>query len=351
MYLMSKNNILSKIDFDKMIFDIYKPNLMPFALRGQGVSLFTVRDWMQDRVLDIHRVNAKKIISSLGLNQNNRIQICYACKGLSLTDCYWLKAENDTKSTWDNVSLYRNSLSNAISKIALTGEYVSIQGKIRTPEVTGQGVYAKCWRRANGGIYLYKSGSRQGSGIEHLIDVLCSYILDYLRIEHVRYSLTTIDNKEVSKCKNITTEELSICDMEYFQGYCNRNGINLNNWLSKQPLYYKMLIADYLMFNTDRHSGNWGVYFDANTGKELKLHPLFDHNNALDSSGDPMSKVISGKTLEECARYAKKHVDVDTTQLEKWLKTLKTKKTFKSVFGNLNQYNSLLQRIKTYNSW
>ena len=351
MYLMCKDNILAKIDFTKMIFEVYKPELMPFALRGAGIDLFSVRDWLSERVLNISRSNAKKIISSLGLNQNNRIAMCIACKGISLTDCYWLKVENDTKSTWENINLYTNTLSKAVAKIALTGEYVSIQGRIRTPEVTGQGAYAKCWRRINGKTYLYKSGSKQGNGIEHKIDVLCSDILDILGIEHVEYTLTTINNREVSKCENMTNEDLSICDMEYFEGYCNRNNINLRNWLTSQPLYFQMMIVDYLIFNTDRHSGNWGVYYNPNTGKVIKMHPLYDHNNAFDSNGDYMSKVISGKTLEECARYAKSKCNIDISKLEKWAKSGKTKLRFRTIFGNMKEYNNFLTRIKEYKSW
>lgn len=185
---MSKDIAIAKIDFNNMIFKVYKEELMPFALRGQGVNLFTVRDWISERVLNISRSNAKKIISSIGLNQNNRISMCFACKGLSLTDCFGFKTEDDTESTWDNVNLYNNSLSKAVAKIDLTGEYVSIQGKIRTPELTGQGAYAKCWKRINGETYLYKSGSKQGNGIEHRIAVICSNILDSLGIEHIEYN-------------------------------------------------------------------------------------------------------------------------------------------------------------------
>lgn len=351
MYLMSKDIKIARIDFSNMIFEIYNQSLMPFALRGNNVDLFTVRDWISERVLNISRSNAKKIISALGLNQNNRIEICFACKGIALTDCYWFKSETDEKSTWEDINLYNNSLSKSIAKIALTGEYVSIQGKIRTPEVTGQGAYAKCWRRINGKTFMYKSGSKQGSGIEHRIDVLCSDILDLLDIEHVKYTLVNIDNREVSKCKNMTDDNLSICEMEYFEGFCNRNGINIIKWLSSQKLYYQMLIVDYLIFNTDRHSGNWGVYFDANTGDALRLHPLYDHNNAFDSNGDPMSKVISGKTLEECARYSKSKCKIDISKLEKWLKHPKTKARFKNLFGNMNEYKRFTERIKRYKSW
>lgn len=350
MYLMCKNTAIARIDFSKMIFDVYNNDLMPFALRGGGVDLFTVRDWISERVLNISRSNAKKIINALGLNQFKRVEMCLSCKGLSLTDCYWFKVETDEESTWENVNLYSNTLSNAVAKIALTGEYVSIQGRIRTPEITGQGAYAKCWRRINGSTYLYKgAGDRR---IEHKLDVLCSDILDLLNVPHIEYVLTTIDGKEVSRCKNMTDENISICEMEYFCGYCNRNNINLDNWLRAQELYYQMLVIDYLILNTDRHLGNWGIYFNSNTGKPLGLHPLYDHNNSFNSASDGFkSQVINNKTLEECAKYGKSRCNIDLKPLEKWLKQSKTKQRFKSIFGSMGEYHLLLDRIEKYKSW
>lgn len=178
----------------------------------------TVYSWLENRVLHLSRSNAKKIISALGLNQNERIKICFACKGLSLTDCYWLKSENDT-ITWADVNLYENSLSSAIAHIALTGEYVSVQGRVRTPELTNGGSYAKCWRRLKDGIYMYKTGSLQGTGKEYLVDILCSDILEKLEVSHVIYTLGQSGLRPVSKCKNMTDINLSICEIDYFEGY------------------------------------------------------------------------------------------------------------------------------------
>ena len=350
MYLMSKDVILAQINFDTMQFTVFKPDLMPFALRGNNVNLFTVYSWLENRVLHLSRSNAKKIISSMGLNQNNRIEICFACKGLSLIDCYWLKVESD-KTSWNDVNLYSNSLSSAIAHIALTGEFVSIKGRVRTPELTNGGSYAKCWRRCKDGIYMYKTGSLQGSGKEYLVDILCSDILDKLNVAHVKYTLTQSGLRPVSRCKNMTSPELSICDMEYFEGYCNRNNINLSKWLESQKSYFDMLVIDYLIFNSDRHSGNWGVYFDANTGRVIGLHPLFDHNLSLDPKADNMSKVIQGKTLEECAKYAKKYSNLSTKDLVSWLKRKTTKARFLEIDKTGIFYREMLNRIKVYNSW
>ena len=350
MYLMSKDTIIAEYDFNTMLFKTYNAGLMPFALRGNNVNILTLRDWLVNRVLSLSRSNAKVMLSAINIDQNDKLAICYACRGLSLTDCYWIK-ENTDKVTWDDVNLYTNSLNKAMSEIALTGEYISIQGRIRTPELTGGGAYAKCWRRLKDGIYLYKTGSLQGNNKEHLIEVLCSDLLDELGVNHVKYQLAQTGLYSVSKCKNMTSLQISICDMGYFSGYCTRNNINLSQWLSTQQGYYEMLIVDYLIANTDRHLGNWGVYFNADTGNVISLHPLFDHNNALVKSNDIYSKVVAGGTREACARQAKKRLKLDTSKLVKYLKQREVKKRFKSIFGHLEEYNALLDRISIYQSW
>lgn len=73
--------------------------------------------------------------------------------------------------------------------------------------------------------------------------------------------------------------------------------------------YYKTIVVDYLISNSDRHDQNWGFYMDNDTGELIGLHPIFDHNNAFDngdmesiSGGD--SLMMLGKTKQEAAKYA-----------------------------------------------
>lgn len=81
------------------------------------------------------------------------------------------------------------------------------------------------------------------------------------------------------------------------------------------------------------------------------LHPLYDHNLALDPTGDPNSKVILGKTLEECAKMAKSRTNIDTSKLSKWLKSASVKKRFNEIDKTGGYYKSILDRISLYNSW
>lgn len=53
------------------------------------------------------------------------------------------------------------------------------------------------------------------------------------------------------------------------------------------PDYIRMIFLDTITANPDRHTSNFGLLRDADTGELLGLAPLFDHNMALISRGYP----------------------------------------------------------------
>jgi hypothetical protein len=54
--------------------------------------------------------------------------------------------------------------------------------------------------------------------------------------------------------------------------------------------YIAMLYLDALCMNMDRHTKNYGVLRDVQTGQVLLLAPIFDHNIALLSRGYPKNR-------------------------------------------------------------
>ena len=116
--------------------------------------------WLSNRLLTVSRTNAKKIALALWDDPVPRLKLVYLCRGLSFDDCYWLKLSTD-ETTWSNINLYDNSLSDSIALAALHGNSVSVQGSVRIPEVANQGVYAKAWIRDKGDLFLYKYGANR----------------------------------------------------------------------------------------------------------------------------------------------------------------------------------------------
>lgn len=122
-----------------------------------------------------------------------------------------------------------------------------------------------------------------------------------------------------------------------------------------------MIVIDYLINNSDRHDYNWGIYYNPNTGKEISLHPLFDHNNSLipesyedNCLGNLQSLVYPDLTLKEAAYKFRQSAKLNINSLMLWLKDIRTIKRFQDIF-ELNEfdefndivYKSLLRRVNT----
>ncbi len=133
---------------------------------------------------------------------------------------------------------------------------------------------------------------------------------------HVRYVISDFEGMTASKCKNMTTDRLSIATAEDTYSYCSRHGMDFMEFALKKDseMIYKMCIADYLLSNPDRHGRNWGFYEDNSTGRIIRCHPLFDHNNAFDKEemhdiSGGKSLIFDGKTKREAAEYSMQRTD------------------------------------------
>jgi hypothetical protein len=328
MYLMHKNKKVLEFDIDRNIYHILDEQMLPYGLRNVFIQYdinmsdeekIAVRTnnhvkfihFLAGRMLTIERENAKKILNAYHLSQDqtdyNKACIAISCRAVSMTDCYWINNEQDI--CWENIDPKRNHLNDIVAHIALKGSSLTLTGEPHTPELTGQGAYAKAWQRIDGETYLLKAAGRYGN--EEDIEVCVSKILDCFNVAHVKYEKDYFEDKPVSKCLNMTSDQYSIVSAEEISGYCNRTGLDfLQTVLSiDAESIYKMCIVDYLIANSDRHGKNWGFYVNNDTRKIVSCHPLFDHNNAFDEEqmADPTggaSLIFHEKNKQEAALYA-----------------------------------------------
>ena len=331
-YLKLEDETVLKFDLSQRYYEITMPNLLPFTLRDNLID--TTKTQTQDmaeiwfrnqellstffynRSLSVKRENAKYIMNQLHIKQNNDFETRYKamilCKALSVADNYWIT--NDETEKWKDVNLSEHPLHETLQQIALFGRSLTITGKIRSPELTGQGAYAKAWYREDGKLYLFKANSKGGN--ESQREVLASEILDCFNVPHVKYTLCQKEGKTVCKCENMNFSNTSIVDSIEFDIWTSKKDLNFFDEAKKidTEMFYKTIVVDYLIANSDRHGGNWGFYMNNQTGKLTCMHPLFDHNNAFDQAfmDDPeggICQLLPGKTQRQAALYAIKHCD------------------------------------------
>lgn len=350
-YLKLQDKTIMEFNVSKGYYNIKEPELLPFPLRNRIENCnagceastdnnFLFMSFLSNRTLNINRENAKDILNSLQISQKNdfttTLKIIILCKGLSVSDDYWIT--NDEKERWKDVNVRDNSLHETIAAVALFGKSLTITGKIRTPELTGQGAYAKAWKRENGELFLYKASTK--GELESEKEVAASQFLDCTNVPHVEYTFCQVDDKRTSRCKSISNNDFSIVDAEDYISWCNVNEKNFMHQMSEtdKNLFYQTVVVDYLISNRDRHGGNWGYYMNNHTGEIIGIHPLFDHNNAFseklerDENGGECL-LINGKTQKEAALYAIKRCDFRIT-----------KPVPKEIFITEEDYKSCMER-------
>lgn len=322
--LMLKDTAVLKIG-ENGECNILNYDLLPISIRRKDLTInHFYMDWVYGRAMPMGRSNAKDILSTLQVAQNPA-KICFASYAVSLTDCYWVKEDEDA-ITWSEISPYRNKLSKELASVALYGSSSMRLGKIYTPELVTQGVNAKCWVKENNNIYMYKIAKSE---------IAASEILDTLGITHVTYETAdnlTVEspderirleyiesiNEKIVKSKLIATEDISLVSFEDFRLMAEREQLNafeLAKTINRHA-YFEMQIADYILNNPDRHSQNWGFFMDNHTGKIFDIYPLMDHDRAFSERTNIISQTVEENvTLEYAAIVAQQELSLDYSSL------------------------------------
>lgn len=280
-YLLNKNNIVATFNVNGTgnleyieLLQVDKNNI-PFWIND-------LETFISNRKAPKHRQHIEKLLKQCNCDTiSGYLDVSHA---LSLNDTFWVKRSNQIDLDWNKVSLYRNKFNNTIAKIAFDGGMYGENFSSTSPEFTTGGTFAKCWVRENGVIKLVKRGSTGAinAGLEPYSEFYCSQILEALQIKHVDYKLTNKNKKIATKCNLFTSEEYGL--IPYSALSKNGNIGQIVNFYKEKGLYEyisSMFIADSIMFNEDRHLGNFGFIVNNNTNKIEDTAPLYDHNIAL----------------------------------------------------------------------
>lgn len=262
-------------EFDEPEFfeDQWLTSLRPIGYRSLPVFL-------EHRKAPKHRKHIQQLLEQYGCDDpEGFLRVTHA---LSLNDTFWVR-EADSTLTWREASLYTNPFSEIISEAAFDGIISETDLSSTSPEFGTDGYYAKCWKREDSGIFLYKSGSAHYE-IEPLSEYLAAQLSERLCPGAVPYDMDYYREKLVSKCPLFTNEAVGLtkagtvfCGEErtipkllaFFEG------------IGSGDAFRRMCVLDAVILNTDRHYGNFGVLFNTDTLEIQGMAPVFDHNRSL----------------------------------------------------------------------
>lgn len=322
-YLMNDNLPVLIYDLDDQYMAVLNNEMLPYGLRDyvQTTSfssaadikkslrdLTALRDFFSGRVLAIGRSNAKAILGSSALprplDTGNMIRIAETCHGLSINDNFWTKAENED-IRFEDIDIRRNSLSQYAYPIAILGKYISVTARELRPELVTGGMFPKVWKREGDSLELWKTDATD-SFVNTLAEINASDILDHSNVNHVRYEKREQDGWVFAVSRCVSTGDLSHVTAQEVRDWCEHTGKDFLEFVeSRFPGdFHRMVFTDYVLANTDRHSGNWWFQVDAGTNRITSLGALMDHNQALiaDTFGTDIAGLVyepTGLTFEK----------------------------------------------------
>jgi len=246
-----------------------------------------LESWLETRAIDAHRANSRLLKKALRLAERDDINTVLHVNAATITDNYWIRPIGSNLS-YSDVKFNNDYFSN----LALRGSYTSFNRvatskHTSTPELTNIGSFEKCWKLKDGSWWLYKTANHKELFSELFIYTLG--IMLGMNMAEYKRGEECIISRDFTNSASVNLEHANsfMGDNEKYEDV-----ISKLQQLCPQaiPEYIKMIFLDTIVANPDRHTSNFGLLRDVNSGELLGLAPIFDHNMALISRGYPSSK-------------------------------------------------------------
>ena len=312
---------------------------LPLEMKGQATdeALWT---WLTRRTVPKHRHYIQMMLGNLGIMRMETRAIIEMCKGLSLNDVYWVTTDS-FKGEWREHNLYSNEFSKTLAVMAFTGgtrgEFNAAKDITSSPEFTTNGMLAKCWRRIDNNVLLYKSGTEgaANTGFEPYSEYYAAQMAEAMGLNHVSYDLEKFKGRLCSTCPLFTSDKF---------GYVPAGRLISRDEALADLRFAEIFFFDAIIFNTDRHMGNFGYLIDNDKNEIVGAAPIFDNGYGLFS----LAMYRPGQKYDEYDDLRKFLGHVTPALYEKWLDVPK-----ELTFEMTNRLRSLkgfrFKRHKYYN--
>jgi len=256
------------------VIEVIRKDLCPWGTQGGS----NIKRWLQSRRIPASREHIDTLLDSSGLTLDELVQ---KSLGLSLSDSYWLKPLY-SGITWAQVNFFENDFTDDVGEFLMSGGVADELGDMYAPSNTTDGVMLKKWIIRNGTRYLVKR--EEGLRYRHMNEVLAARIAKALELPHVPYF--KLDNDTCMCPCMIKPGQHLVTAFQYMQQTGVINKPRAEQYPALCEAFGKswldgMLIFDYIVMNSDRHTKNFGFIQDAATMMVIEPFPIFDNGNSL----------------------------------------------------------------------
>jgi hypothetical protein len=232
--LMHKNFQVAKLNITigeqkvviNKIFYLENPKHIPIGtlnLKTKTPDKSLLGKWWEERAIQIYRLGLRRILDLRKIPLPHILLL--NSLGLSLSDQYWIKPIN-SQITWSQINFFDNTFSKALGNILLGIDNVDNHGNLcnlaneetildfKSPDSSTSGYLPKKWYIQDGKRILLKGGTPHYFQ-ETINEVIASYVMKEMDINHVIYSLCYLNNKDYCTCENFVNKDTDFVSAFY----------------------------------------------------------------------------------------------------------------------------------------
>lgn len=269
------------------VMDAISPEHAPVSTeRGSGIDVLSLSKWWDQRSIPASRTGLQRLLDSAGLDDARALLT--RSYGLSLSDQYWIRPEGSDVS-WEDVNFFDNGFSDEVGRLLLGMEVGMGEIDLMSPDNTSDGNLVKMWRDEGDGCFTLLKGGSPPFRQEPFNEVAATILLDAMGIDNAGYSLVWEGGMPFSRCPDFIDRGTDLVQMAYIMyasrwvtdsygtcvSACGERGMDI------VPFLDRMIVADYLLANQDRHLYNFGLIRDAVTLDWIRPAPVFDCGASL----------------------------------------------------------------------
>ena len=255
-----------------------KPELLPKQICHATADGFA--SWLRERAVDVNNAVHRNLMHEL-TGSRDRTTIALRTHMFSISDTFTCFEEG-----WftPRLQLCLPEDQNAVSDyILLSSDTVFRNLPISTPNASTDGSFTKTWKYEHGDWWLYKLQPSAATRIE----VALSRVLQGIGWDAAEYHYVGKRLKQV-RTRNFVQPDEFFEPYDSFRFYFDDPGddddVIYRNIASLgtefEEAWKRILLADAVFDNRDRHMRNFGVMRSSRTGAVLRLAPNYDNNRA-----------------------------------------------------------------------
>ncbi len=323
---------------------VQKKELMPLYLnRIRNADM-----WLETRAIDSHRANSRLLKKALRLTEKDDVSTVMHVNAATITDNYWIRPLN-SDLTYEDVKFSDDYFSN----LALRGTYDSfnkaaLSKRSKTPELTNTGSFEKCWKLRNGQWWMHKRATHSELFSELFVFELGKK-LDMNMAVYEREN-GCIKSLDFTNGASVNFEPASAF-MGDNEDYCDVIRELQKLYPDAIPDYIRLIFLDTLVANPDRHTNNFGLLRDINTGKIIGFAPNYDNNMALIARGypdEPKNKdiliTLFSEVMEEYPQYKELIPEVTEDIIKSVLEKLNMRVKIKKIIDFIMKRYELIKK-------